>query len=44
MRTYNEDLRVKVVGFIKKGHTYEEITEVFGISMKSIYRKNLPNS
>ena len=36
MPVYSEDLRVKVVEFIKKGHTHREAAEVFGVSMKSI--------
>ncbi len=36
MAAYSEDLRVKVVEFLKKGHTHREATEVFGVSMKSI--------
>ena len=35
MPVYSEDLRVKVVEFIKKGHTHREAAEV-GVSMKSI--------
>ena len=36
MPVYSEDLRVKVVEFIKKGHTHREAAEVFGVCMKSI--------
>ncbi|MCR4623052.1 MAG: helix-turn-helix domain-containing protein [Alphaproteobacteria bacterium] len=36
MAVYNEDLRVKVVESLKKGHTHREAAEVFGVSMKSI--------
>ena len=40
MTVYSEDLRVKVVEFIKKGHTYKEASEIFGVCMKSIYTWN----
>ena len=36
MPVYSEDLRVKVVEFVKKGHTHREAAEVFGVCMKSI--------
>ena len=36
MAVYSEDLRVRVVEFIKKGHTHQEAAEVFGVSMRSI--------
>jgi len=36
MSGYSEDLRVKVVEFLKKGHTIKETAETFGVSMKSI--------
>jgi len=36
MSGYSEDLRVKVVECLKKGHTIKETAETFGISMKSI--------
>ena len=36
MPVYSEDLRVKVVEFIKKGHKHREAAEVFGVCMKSI--------
>ena len=36
MAVYSEDLRVKVVGFLKKGHTIKETAEIFGVSMKSV--------
>ena len=36
MRTYSEDLHVRVVEFLKKGHTHWEAAEVSGISMRSI--------
>jgi transposase len=36
MAGYSEDLRVKVVEFLKKGHTIKETAETFGISMKSV--------
>ena len=35
MAVYSKDLRVKVVEFIKKGHTYKEAIEIFGVSRKS---------
>ena len=37
MAVYSEDLRVKVVEFIKKGHTHKEAAETFGVCTKSIY-------
>ena len=36
MAVYSEDLRVKVVEFIKRGHTHQEASKIFGVSMKSI--------
>ncbi len=33
MAGYSEDLRVKVVEFLKKGHTIKETAETFGVSM-----------
>ena len=36
MSGYSEDLRVKVVEYLKKGHTIKETAETFGVSMKSI--------
>ncbi len=36
MAIYSEDLRIKVVEFLKKGHTHREAAEVFGVCMKSI--------
>ena len=36
MPVYSEDLRVKVVEYLKKGHTHREAAEVFGVCMKSI--------
>ena len=36
MPVYSEDLRVKVVEFLKKGHTIKETAETFGVSMKSV--------
>lgn len=36
MAVYSEDLRVRVVGFLKKGHTIKETAETFGVSMRSI--------
>ena len=36
MQVYSEDLRVKVVEYLKKGHTHREAAEVFGVCMKSI--------
>ena len=36
MPVYSEDLRVKEVELIKKGHTHREAAEVFGVCMKSI--------
>ena len=37
MGVYSEDLRVKVVGFLEKGHTQKEAAEVFGVSAKSVW-------
>ena len=36
MAGYSEDLRVKVVEYLKKGHTIKETAEIFGVSMRSI--------
>ena len=36
MPVYSEDLRIKVVEYLKKGHTHREAAEVFGVCMKSI--------
>ena len=36
MAVYSEDLRVKVVEFLKKGHTIKETAKIFGVSMRSI--------
>ena len=36
MAGYSEDLRVKIVDFLKKGHTIKETAETFGVSMKSV--------
>ena len=36
MAVYSEDLRVRVVEFLKKGHTIKETAETFGVSMRSI--------
>lgn len=36
MSGYSEDLRVKVVEYLKKGHSIKETAETFGVSMKSI--------
>ena len=36
MAVYSEDLRVKVVEFLKKGHTIKETAETFGVSMRSV--------
>ena len=36
MAGYSEDLRVKVVEYLKKGHTIKETAETFGVSMKSV--------
>lgn len=36
MAGYSEDLRDKVVEFLKKGHTIKETAETFGVSMKSV--------
>ena len=37
MAVYSEDSRVKVVGFLEKGHTQKEAAEVFGVSAKSVW-------
>ena len=37
MAVYSEDLRVKVVEFLKKRHTQKEAAEVFGVSAKSVW-------
>ena len=37
MPVYREDLRVRVVEYLKKGHTHRETAEVFGVCVKSIY-------
>ena len=34
MAGYSEDLRVKVIEFLKKEHTIKETAETFGVSMK----------
>ena len=34
---YDESFRAKVVGFIEKGHTYKEASELFGVSMKTLF-------
>ena len=36
MAGYSEDIRVKVVECLKKGHTIKETAETFGVSMKSV--------
>jgi len=36
MAGYSEDLRVRVVEFVKRGYTIKETAETFGVSMKSI--------
>ena len=36
MSGYSEDLRVKVVEYLKKGHTIKETAETFGVSMRAI--------
>lgn len=37
MAAYSEDLRVKVVEFIKRVTLIKEAAEIFGVCMKSIY-------
>ena len=37
MAVYSEDLRVRVVEFLEKGHTQKEAAEVFGVSAKSVW-------
>ena len=37
MAVYSEDLRVRVGGFLEKGHTQKEAAEVFGVSAKSVW-------
>ena len=37
MAVYSEDLRVKVVEFLEKGHTQKGAAEVFGVSAKSVW-------
>ena len=34
MPVCSEDLRAKVVEFLKEGHTHREAAEVFGVCMK----------
>lgn len=36
-RSYSFDLRAKVMSYIGVGHTKKEASEVFGISLKTIY-------
>ncbi len=36
MAVYNESFRVRVVEFLRKGRTYQEMAEVFGVSIRSI--------
>ncbi len=36
MAGYSEDLRVRVVEYLKKGHTIKETAETFGVSPRSI--------
>lgn len=36
MAVYSEDLRIRVVEFVKKGHTIRETAEIFGVSMRAI--------
>ena len=38
MRAYSEDLRVKVVEFIKRGHSHKEAAELFDVSLRAISR------
>ncbi len=35
MAVYNESFRARVVEFLRKGHTYQETAEVFGVSMSA---------
>ena len=37
MSVYSEDLRIRVVEFLEKGHTQKEAAEVFGVSEKSVW-------
>ena len=37
MAVYSEDLRIRVVEFLEKGHTQKEAAEVFGVSAKSVW-------
>ncbi|MBQ3564572.1 MAG: hypothetical protein IJA14_00315 [Alphaproteobacteria bacterium] len=37
MAVYSEDLRVRVVEFLEKGHTQKEAAEVIGVSAKSVW-------
>lgn len=36
MAVHNESFRVRVVDFLRKGHTYRETAEIFGVSVGSI--------
>ncbi len=36
MAIYNESFRVRVVEFLRQGHTYQEMAEIFGVSVRSI--------
>lgn len=36
-RSYSFDLRTKVISYLEVGHTKKEASEVFGISLKTIY-------
>ncbi len=38
MRSYSEDLHVRVVEYVKSRHTYREAAEIFGVSPRAIFR------
>ena len=37
-KPYSEDLRRSVVRAIESGHTYEEVAEIYGVSVSSVSR------
>jgi transposase-like protein len=37
-KPYSEDLRRSVVQAIESGHTYEEVAELYGVSVSSVSR------
>lgn len=38
MKSYSADLHARVVEYVKSGRTYREAVEIFGVSLRAIFR------